>query len=209
MWYNAYMTLFSTTAAAYIIPVLVACVSTVVTALLVTVTVKLIRRQIKLYNSIRLVELKSNKLHYWAIICLLLFFEFFCFTQLFDPAAPELELVEKLFGMTTWQYDVSLAFAIILLTAVIVFLAAVALGKCAVVDGGVFTVFSFLDWYHVHDYLIDEDKGVVVLSGNKYTFQTLMSTTPPLKVAKDDVPKLKFILNKNKNKFSGFASETL
>lgn len=203
------MELLCTAAAAYIIPVLTACVCAVVSALLVTVTVRLVRRQIKLYHSITLVELKSGKLHYWAIIVLLLFLEFFCFTQIFDPAGPETELTQRLFGMKPWQFNMTLSFVIVLLSCVIVFLTAIALSKCAVVDGGIFTVFSVLDWYHVHDYLIDEDKGVVVLSGNKYTFQTLMSTTPPLKVAKNDIAKLKFILNKNKNKFSGFASETL
>lgn len=200
---------FCSTAPAFIIPVFVACLSTVVSALLAVVTVKLVRRQIKLYNSIRLVELKSFKLHYWAIVCVLVFLEFFCFTQLFDPVGPERELVMRLFDMRPWQFNMSLIFTIVLLSAVIVFLVAVAFSKCAVVDGGVFTAFSFLDWYHVHDYLIDEDKSIVILSGNKNTFRTLMSTTPPLKVAREDVPKLKFILNKNKNKFSGFASDAL
>lgn len=203
------MVLVSTVASAYIISILVACVCSVVSVLLAVVTFKLIRRQIKLHNSIRLVELKSFKLHYWAIVCVLLFLEFFCFTQLFDPVAPERELVTRLIDMRLWQYNTCLSFVIVLTTAVVVFFAAVALSKCAVVDGGVFTAFSFLDWYHVHDYLIDEDKGIVILSGNKQTFRTLASTTPPLRVAKEDIAKLKFILNKNKNKFSGFESETL
>ena len=43
----------------------------------------------------------------------------------------------------------------------------------------------------------------MVLSGNKDTFKTLDGTTPPMRVAVNDIPKLKFILNKNKNKFSG------
>lgn len=201
--------MFSTTAVAYIIPILTAAVCAVVSGILVFVSVRLIRRQIKLYNSIRLVELKSFKLHYWALICVFLFLIFFCCTQLFDPVAPELVLVQRLFDMRIWQYNLSMSFVIVLLACVVFFLATVALAKCAVVDGGVFTVFSFLDWYHVHDYLINEDKGIVILSGNKYTFQTLMSTTTPLHVAKDDIPKLKFILNKNKNKFSHFAADSI
>lgn len=169
----------------------------------------LIRRQIRLHRSIRLVELKVAKAHYWVFLCLLALAAFYVCTQLFDSAAPEVVLLRGRLGLKAWEYNVTLSAVLVLILAVMCLLFVLALSKSVVVDRGVYCGCRFLDWYHVHDYLIDEKKGVVVLSGNKYTFRTLMSTTPPLKVAKNDIPKLKFILNKNKNKFSGFVSESL
>lgn len=191
----------------YIVPMAVGAVSVVVSAVLVFFAVKIIRRQIKLYNSIRLVELKSSKVRYWAFIVLIGFFLFYLTSQIFDPEAPEFEIMHEALGMQLWQCNVTISFAILLLVCCEVFLISLAMAKSAVVDKGIYTEFSYMDWYHVHDYIIDEDRGLVILSGNKYTFQTLDDTTSPLRVAKNDIPKLKFILNKNKNKFSGFEKE--
>ena len=55
--------------------------------------------------------------------------------------------------------------------------------------------------------MIDEDKGIVVLSSDKDTFSTLRRLTSPFKVKKQDVEKIKFILNKNKNKFSDYGAD--
>lgn len=169
----------------------------------------LLKRQIRLYRSIRLVELKSSKIKYWVFAAAAVLAEFYLITQIFDPAAPEAVLLQGGFGLTEWQYNLALSSVAVMIAVLIFYLLILAFSKSAVVDRGVYCGSRFLDWYHVHDYLIDESKGVVVLSANKYTFQTLMATTPPMKVAKNDIPKLKFILSKNKNKFSGFVSETL
>lgn len=190
------------------------CITTVVCVFLVTVVLGifsavLIRRQIKLYRSIKLVELKSNKVHYWVFLCVIALLLFYVITQLFDTAGPEARLLKGRFGFNAWQYNLTLSAVVVLLVAVAVLLLIVIFSRSAVVDRGVYCGSRFLDWYHVHDYMIDETKCVVILSGNKYTFQTLMSTTQPLRVAKNDIAKLKFILSKNKNKFSGFVSETL
>lgn len=178
-------------------------------AVLAIYSVRLIRRQIRLFRSIRLVELKSPKVRWWVLLGLTALAAFYAITQLFDPAAPEATLLEGRFSLPEWQYNLTLSSVVVLLAALAFFLLVLAFSRSAVVDRGVYCGCRFYDWYHVHDYLIDEEKGVVVLSANKYTFQTLMSTTPPLKVAKNDIQKLKFILSKNKNKFSGFVSETL
>ncbi|MCX4314483.1 MAG: hypothetical protein OSJ83_11625, partial [Clostridia bacterium] len=66
--------------------------------------------------------------------------------------------------------------------------------------------FDMLDWHHVRDYIIDEERGMLMLSADKNTFSTLRNLTTPFRVAKTDIQKLKFILNKNKNKFSDFGS---
>ena len=73
-------------------------------------------------------------------------------------------------------------------------------------DKGVYTGFDVLDWHQVRDYIIDEERGILELSSDKATFSTLKHLTTPFRVKKTDVAKLKFILNKNKNKFSGFDS---
>lgn len=188
-------------------PIVVGVVSLVLGTVLTMAAIRIIRRQIKLYNSIKLVELKSGKVRYWAFVLIIGFFMFYLTSQIFDPQAPELALMQRLLGMKVWQCSTTLAFAVLLLLCCELFLVSLAISKSAVVDKGVYTEFSYMDWYHVHDYIIDEDRGLVILSGNKYTFQTLENTTPPLRVAKNDIPKLKFILNKNKNKFSGFDKE--
>ncbi len=190
-------------------PLLTSLVSVGVSAVLIYFSVKLIKRQFKIYNSIRLVELKSSKLRYWAFLLLIGFFIFYLTSQIFDPEAPEREIMNAVFGMKNWEYNLTLTFAVLMcLSAALLFLT-LALSKSAVVDKGIYTEFSYIDWYHVHDYIIDEDRGIVILSSNKDTFQTLKGTTPPMKVAANDIPKLKFILNKNKNKFSGLDDDML
>lgn len=183
-------------------PILVGAVSLTVSAFLVVSAVRILKRQIKLYNSIRLVELRGNKVRYWAFILLLCFFIFYLIGQMIDPAAPERRLMERLLYMETAHYILTLTFVIVMLVGALLLMLALALSKSAVVDKGVYTESTYFDWYHIHDYIIDEDRGIVILSGNKDTFRTLDGTTPPLKVAVNDIPKLKFILNKNKNKFS-------
>lgn len=186
-----------------ILPMLVVgAVSLSVSAVLIFSAVKMLKRQIKLYNSIRLVELKSSKVRYWAFILIVAFCIFYLTTQIFDPEAPEKVLLTERFAMQAWQYNLTLSLCLILLVSAELFFLMLAFSRSAVVDKGVYTEFRYFDWYHIHDYVIDEDRGVVILSGNKNTFRTIDTTTPPMRVAQNDVPKLKFILNKNKNKFS-------
>ena len=189
----------------YVLPVFVGAICLLVGAVLVTATVRQIGRQIKLYNSITLVELKNFKWHYLVFICVIAFFIFYDVTQMADPFAPEIVLLRESLNMKRWQCNIVLGFVLGLLFCVEFFLVVLVRSKSAVVDRGVYSGMRYLDWYHVHDYMIDEERGQVILSSHKYTFFTLRGTTPPLKVAKNDIPKLKFILNKNKNKFSGGA----
>ena len=190
------------TVAPFALPVIVGIVCAIVGGVLIAVTVRQIRRQVKLYNSITLVELKSFKWHYFVFIFVAAFFVFYVITQMADYAAPEVNVMSENLNMQRWQVTLTLAFMLYLLLAVEFLLIVLARSKSAVVDKGIYSGMRYLDWYHVHDYIIDEERGHVILSSDKYTFFTLRGTTPPLKVAKNDIPKLKFILNKNKNKFS-------
>ncbi len=186
----------------FLLPTLVGIVCVAVGAVLVTAAVRQIRRQIKLYNSITLVELKNFKWHYLVFAGIIAFFIFYAVTQMADPQGPEAVLMREVMGMKRWQTNVMLGALSGLLLCVEFFLIVLMKSRSAVVDRGIYSGMRYLDWYHVHDYIIDEERGHVILSSDRYTFFTLRGTTPPLKVAKNDIPKLKFILNKNKNKFS-------
>ena len=186
----------------FLLPTLVGIVCVAVGAVLATATVRQIRRQIKLYNSITLVELKNFKWHYLVFAGITAFFIFYDITQMADPQGPEAVLMSEAMGMKRWQTNVMLGALLGLLLCVEFFLIVLMKSRSAVVDRGIYSGMRYLDWYHVHDYIIDEERGHVILSSDRYTFFTLRGTTPPLKVAKNDIPKLKFILNKNKNKFS-------
>lgn len=186
----------------FVLPVLVGAVCFAVGAVLVMTTVKQIQRQIKLYNSITLVELKNFKWHYYVFICLVAFLIFCIVTQMIDPLSPEVVLMNEVFKMKRWQTNVVLGAVCGLMLCVEFLLVTLARSRSAVVDRGVYSGMRYLDWYHVHDYIIDEERGQVILTSESSTFSTLRGTTPPLRVAKNDIPKLKFILNKNKNKFS-------
>lgn len=189
-----------------VLPSVMAVVAVAVGAACIAFAVTLIKRQIKLNNSITLVELKSTRVHYFVFLLIVAFFIVYVLFQMIDAAGPELRLLEKYFGMKRTAALVTLGFLMFMLLCAEFLLAVLAKCRGGVVDKGVYTAVRYLEWYHVHDYIIDEEKCVVILSADKDTFKTLSGTTPPLKVAKNDIPKLKFILNKNKNKFSGFNS---
>mgnify|MGYP001043612898 CR=1 FL=1 len=187
-----------------VLPVIMTAVSCAAGAACIAFAVQLIKRQVKLSNSITLVELKSTKLHYAIFALAVAFFFVYVIFQMIDAGAPEIILLNEYFGMPRWQALWMLGFLAFLLLCAEFLLAVLLKCRGGVVDRGVYTAVRYLQWYHVHDYIIDEEKCVVILTADKDTFKTLKGTTPPLKVAKNDIPKLKFILNKNKNKFSGF-----
>lgn len=60
----------------------------VAAAVLAVYSVRLIRRQIRLFRSIRLVELKSPKVRWWVLLGFTALAAFYAVTQLIDPAAP-------------------------------------------------------------------------------------------------------------------------
>ncbi len=192
----------------FVLPAIMIVLSLSVGTVCFVFAAKLIKRQIKLYNSITLVRLKSGKLHYWIFFLLILAFIIYIVLQMISPDAADSLFLQKHFMMERWHSSLMFSFLLLLLFSIEFLLAVIAYSKSAVVDRGIYTVLTYFDWYHVHDYLIDEDKCVVVLSSEKDTFSTIKGTTPPLKVAKNDIAKLKFILNKNKNKFSGFTNDS-
>ena len=185
---------------AYLATVIItAAASVAATAAIVYQVVKLVMRQIKLYHSITLVELRTNKIAYWIFAGVIGFLMFYLIMQMADGESPGVVAFATLFGADMLHADIAFAFALLVI--------GLALSRNAIVDKGVYTNFAVLDWHQVRDYMIDEDKGIVVLSSDKDTFSTLRRLTSPFKVKKQDVEKIKFILNKNKNKFSDYGAD--
>ena len=183
--------------------------SVAITAVLIQKLVTLIMRQIKLYHSITLVELKTHKLIYWIFASVIGVLIFYVVMQMADPEAPSVADFYALFGATRGQTNILLMFVLIVMIAAEAFVIMLGISKNAVVDKGIYTNFDMLNWHQVRDYIIDEKRSVLVLSSDKQTFSTLRNITTPFKVAKADIQKLKFILNKNKNKFSDFDAHML
>lgn len=189
----------------YLITIIITAVSSVaVAAVLIEKLIKLIRRQIKLYRSINLVELKTKKIMYWISAVIVGFMIFYAIMQMADPDAPVVREFERAFGVGRLQTNLTMMFALIVMVTAECLIIVLGISKNAVVDKGVYTNFDMLDWHQVRDYIIDEEHGLLVLSSDKHTFSTLRRVTTPFKVSQADIQKLKFILNKNKNKFSDF-----
>ena len=184
--------------------IITAVVSCGAAAVLIEKLVKLILRQIKLYHSIMLVELKTRKIIYWLFAVIIGFLIFYLIMQMADPDAPSVNEFYRLFGVGRLYTNITLMFVLIVMIAAEAFVVMLGISKNAVVDKGIYTNFDMLDWHQVRDYIIDEQRGILMLSSDKNTFSTLRNITTPFRVAKTDVHKLKFILDKNKNKFSGF-----
>ncbi|MDE7463982.1 MAG: hypothetical protein K2M48_03035 [Clostridiales bacterium] len=185
--------------------VILALTTVAAAAVMVYHAVRLIRRRIKLNHSIMLVELRTHKIMYWIFAGVIGALIVWLISQMADESSFSVVKFTELFGIESTHAVVALIFPLIAMIGAEAFIIALCVGKNAIVDKGVFTDYSMLDWHQVHDYIIDEERGILVLSADKATFSTLKNLTTPFHVKKSDIEKLKFILNKNKNKFSGFG----
>lgn len=198
MLYNLGMALYLTTV------IITAIASVAATVVLAERLVKLILRQIKLNHSINLVKLKTQKIMYWIAAAVIGLMVFFTIMQMADAEAPSVVDFKALFGVDRLHTNIALMFVLIVMIAAEAFIIALALSKSAVVDKGVYTNFDMLDWHQVRNYIIDERACVLVLTTDRTTFSTLRHVSTPFRIAKADIQKLKFILDKNKNKFDAF-----
>lgn len=188
----------------YVIISILAVVAAAVTAVLAYQITIMVKRQIKLYYSITLVSLNAPKIQYYILAVPIAFMLFYVIVMMSDGSSPISIAMNQTFGVSAWQTNIMLGLIIPVLIFTLLFVLVLAVSRNAVVDKGVYTNFDRIDWHCIYDYIIDEEKCVLILSTSRGTFSTLHGTTPPFKVAKNDIPKLKFILNKNKNKFSGY-----
>lgn len=159
------------------------------------------RRQHRLKYSITLVELKTGKLLYWVFDILLGLMLIVCLAVLIMPEGALVEPLVNDFQLTATQIRLTMIPVIFVVFDILALCIALTIAKCAVVDKGIYTAVRFLDWHHLYDYHFESGGNKVVVSSNRNGPLTLAGTTPPLKFNPDDYEKLKFILNKNKNKF--------
>ena len=89
-----------------------AVIATIVTAVLVRQVVRLVMRQIKLYHSINLVELKTSKLAYWIFAALIAVLMFFTVTIMSDPESPGMADMRALFGVSRAYVNIALMFGL-------------------------------------------------------------------------------------------------
>ena len=114
----------------------------------------------------------------------------------------EFEFFHNAFGLVIWQMQIMLGCMLFMLLALLVLLLVLMFSKAGIVDKGIYTATNFLEWYFVYDFVIDENKAVLLISSDRSSFDTLKNISNPLRFNKNDTTKLKFILSYNKNKFN-------
>lgn len=176
-------------------------ISVAVLIILLYAGFKMFSEQRKLHSSIQLVQLKSFKLHYLIFLGVSAALFLYLIGQTLDKASPECKFFIGL-GFERWQFIALSAAFLVMMAAMIFFFIVCAFGKSAVVDKGIFTGYAFISWIDIYDYVLDEKTHKVIFTVNREAFSTMRGTTPPFKVATEDISKLLFILNKNKNRFS-------
>lgn len=185
----------------YILLAAVIAAAAVTIFIAVYIVVSRLAHQRRLHKSIKLIELKTVKLHY-AIFAVLSGGAFLYFIgQAADSGSPERDFFAKLLGFSDAAFNGMISFVIIMLAALTAMFVLLASAKCAVMDKGIYTGLKFVGWYDIYDFLIDEKNCRVIFTVSDNTFTTLSGTTPPYKFKSEDTQKLVFICNKNKNSF--------
>ena len=186
---------------AYVLMAAVMAAAAIATFIAVYVVVSRLAHQRRLHKSIKLIELKTVKLHY-AIFAVLTGGAFLYFIgQAADAGSPERSFFARLLNFTDAAFNGMISFVIVMLAALTAMFVLLASAKCAVMDKGVYTGLRFVEWYDIYDFLIDEKNCRVIFTVSNNTFTTLSGTTPPYKFKSEDTQKLVFICNKNKNSF--------
>ena len=183
------------------IPILITIVSAAVIAFSGVFGYRIIRQQHKLYNSIQLVVLKTNRVQYLVAAGLSAALAILCFILLLTKA-------ESVYSFCLGKYNLSAAFVnliLIMLTVMLIVLSGLTVimffARCAIVDRGIQTPNRFVGWHKLYYYLIDSEENRFIFSTNKKGPYTLMDTVGAFSFSEGDIEKIKFILNKNKNKF--------
>lgn len=181
---------------------MLSCVTAIVLAGTVFFLVRTIRHQHRLKYSITIISLKTNKFFYWVLDIMLFFVLVVCVSLLIDPKGNF--LTKELYGI--WNMNTLYVRSVLFLLSVIVLCGLsitvmMTFAKSAVVNDGIYTAVYFLDWHHLYDFHFEKKGNKVVVSNNRNGALTLSGTSTPLRFSKNEREKLKFILNKNKNKF--------
>jgi len=162
---------------------------------------KAVRAQTKLYNSIQLVVLKNARLRYLAAAALSAALFILCILFAALPGTGARAYLIRLYAMS----DAAVTAVFVCLSLVWFSVAAplfiMCFSRSAIVDRGIYVAGRFVDWHRLYYYYVDEDKHSFILSTNKKGPYALKGVFGPCRFDRIDEEKVKFILNKNRNKF--------
>lgn len=164
--------------------------------------VKTIKHQHRLKYSITIISLKTNKFFYWLLDILLAFTAIICIFLMIEPEGKFLtKELYSIWNMNTLYVRITMLLLFIIICCIMSISIMMTIAKSAVVNDGIYTAVYFLDWHHLYDFYFEKKGNKVIVSNNRNGALTLSGTSTPLKFSKNDGEKLKFLLNKNKNKF--------
>ncbi|MBQ4049603.1 MAG: hypothetical protein IJD07_03010 [Clostridia bacterium] len=161
-----------------------------------------LHEQKQLYKSIQLLQLKSFKLHYIVFMVITFALVLYLIGQTLDRASPEYRFFAKNLGFSRGEFIIVSIFVEVFLLVASTYFSVLAFAKSAVVDKGLYLGSGFVEWNEIYDYVVNEKSSRVIFTLSRESFSTMRGTTPPYKVLPEDMSKLVFILNKNKNRFN-------
>jgi len=184
------------------IPIFTSIICAGLTAAAVYYIVRTVKQQIKLHYSIQLVILKTRRLHFLIAAACFLAGAVLCLVYLISGGGNAVyEFCQTYYSMSGLAVTLTLSALLVALTALAGLNGVMFFGRCAVVDRGIQTTDRFIGWHKLYYYLVDEEKNNVLFSLSKKGPYTLLQTIGAYSFAAADAEKIKFILNKNKNKF--------
>lgn len=168
-------------------------------AFILTIT---IRHQRRLKYSITIISLKTNKFFYWLLdIFLVLVFVMLVYIFIKPQNSILTKELYSQWNLKTGEIRIVLSLLMVINLSCLAISAILTYAKSAVVNDGIYTAIYFLDWNHLYDFYFEKKGNKVIVSNNRNGALTLSGTSTPLKFDSADREKLKFLLNKNKNKF--------
>jgi len=160
-----------------------------------------VRAQTKLYNSIQLVVLKNAKVQYLAAAALSAALLVLCIVLAALPGSGARAYLIRLYGMSEPAVTATFVCLCLIWFSVATPLLIMYFSRAAIVDRGIYIAGRFIDWHRLYYYYVDEDKHSFILSTNKKGPYALKGVFGPCRFDRIDEEKVKFILNKNRNKF--------
>ncbi|HEY8419627.1 MAG TPA: hypothetical protein VIL03_04260 [Clostridia bacterium] len=161
-----------------------------------------IRHQRRLKYSITIIPLKTNKVCYWLLdIFLVLVFGGLMYLFIKPEGNGFTKELYLIWNLNNGEVRIILALLMVINLTCLAVTAVLTYAKSAVVNDGIYTAIYFLDWNHLYDFYFEKKGNKVIVSNNRNGALTLSGTSSPLRFNPADREKLKFLLNKNKNKF--------
>ncbi len=184
-----------------IIPIIISIAAAAAIGVSVCFAYRILKQQHKLYNSIQLVILKTNRVQYWVAAGILGALAVACFTMLLAKADAVYDFCTQGYGLSVGAVNLIMIMLTLMLLVLSGLTVVFSFAKSAIVDRGIQTPNRFVSWHKLYYYHIDEERARLIFSVSKKGPYTLLGTIGAFSFAAGDIEKIKFILNKNKNKF--------